>query len=119
MSAAVAALNTVDREVAPAVLGRTLADAALFDGWLGVPGRREQANEALAIARQLDDPALLVRALTACFGTAAFNPEQAGTYFAAAIELARALGAQRRMHQIVVLGPYAATLVEDPAAAPP
>ncbi len=66
--------DTVDGDVAPAVLARALADAALFDGWLGVPARREQATEALAIARQLDDPALLVRALTGCIGTAAFEP---------------------------------------------
>jgi hypothetical protein len=35
------------------VLARALADAALIDGWLGVPERKEQANEALGIARQL------------------------------------------------------------------
>jgi hypothetical protein len=57
---ALADLDTVDREVAPAVLARTLADAALLDGWVGVPERGQQVSEALVIARRLDDPALLV-----------------------------------------------------------
>jgi predicted ATPase len=92
IDAALADLDTAGREVAPAVLARALADAALLDGWTGVPERKEQATEALAIAREVDDPSLLVRALTACFGTAAFTPEQAATYFAEAIELARVLG---------------------------
>ena len=58
--------NQSAHEVAPAVVARALADAALLDGWVGVPERREQAAQSLAIARQLDDPSLLVRALTAC-----------------------------------------------------
>ncbi|OBK22915.1 transcriptional regulator [Mycobacterium asiaticum] len=107
---ALADLNTVDCEVAPAVLARALADVALLDGWVGVPARREQATEALAIARQLDDPALLVRALTGCIGTAAFNPEQAATYFAEAIELARGLGDKWRLSQLLGFQAYAATI---------
>jgi predicted ATPase/class 3 adenylate cyclase/DNA-binding NarL/FixJ family response regulator len=113
---ALADLDTVDREVAPAVLARTLADAALFDGWVGVPERMEQATEALAIARQLDDPSLLVRALTACFGTAAFNPEEAASYFAEAIELARALGDKWRLSQLLGFQAYAAMMAGDPIA---
>jgi predicted ATPase/class 3 adenylate cyclase/DNA-binding CsgD family transcriptional regulator len=97
-------------EVTPAVLARALADAALFDGWLGLPERMEQATEALVIARQLDDPVLLVRALTGCIGTAAFAPEQAATYFAEAIELARALGDKWRLSQLLGFQAYAAVM---------
>lgn len=107
---ALADLDTADREVTPAVRARAMADAALLDGWVGVPERREQATEALAIARQLDDPALLVRALTAAVGTAAFNPEQAGAYFAEAIELARALGDKWRLSQLLGFRAYTATM---------
>ena len=114
---ALADLDTVDREVAPAVLARTLADAALFDGWVGVPERKEQAAEALAIARQLDDPALLVRALTACCGTTAFDAEQAATYFAEAIELARALGDKWRLSRLLGFQAYAAAVTGDAKAA--
>ena len=110
-------LDTVDREVAPAVLARTLADAALFDGWVGAPERKEQAAEALAIARQLDDPALLVRALTACCGTTAFDAEQAATYFAEAIELARALGDKWRLSRLLGFQAYAAAVTGDAKAA--
>jgi predicted ATPase/class 3 adenylate cyclase/DNA-binding CsgD family transcriptional regulator len=117
IDAALADLDTVDREVAPTILARQLADAALLDGWAGVPERREQANEALAIARQLDDPSLLVRALTACCGTAAFNPEQAATYFAEAIELARALGDKWRLSQLLGFQAYVAMMAGDPTAA--
>lgn len=109
---ALADLATLDGEVAPAAL----ADAALFDGWVGVPQRRGQAAEALAIARQLDDPPLLVRALTACFGTAAFNHEEAATYFAEAIGLARALGDKWRLSQLLGFQAYAAMMAGDPIA---
>ncbi len=111
---ALADLDTVDREVAPAMLSRALADVALFDGWVGVPQRREQAAEALAIARQLDDPSLLVRALTGCVGTAAFNPEQAATYFAEAIESARALDDKWRLSQLLGFQAYAAMMAGVP-----
>ncbi|HWS93847.1 MAG TPA: hypothetical protein VN306_15575, partial [Mycobacterium sp.] len=117
IDAALADLDTADREVAPAVLARTLADAALLDGWVGVPERRDQANEALAIARQLDDPSLLVRALTACCGTAAFTPEQAATYFAEAIELARALGDKWRLSQLLGFQVYGAVMSSGDAIA--
>jgi predicted ATPase/DNA-binding CsgD family transcriptional regulator len=114
---ALADLDPVDREVAPAVLARTLADAALFDGWVGAPEPKEQAAEALAIARQLDDPALLVRALTACCGTTAFDAEQAATYFAEAIELARALGDKWRLSRLLGFQAYAAAVTGDAKAA--
>jgi DNA-binding CsgD family transcriptional regulator len=117
MDEALGDLDTVDREVAPAVLARTLADAALFDGWVGVPERREQAAEALAMARQLDDPSLLVRALTACCGTAAFSPEQAEAYFSEAIALARALDDKWRLSQLLGFRAYSAMVIGDPVPA--
>jgi len=45
----------------------------------------DQAEQALAIARELDDPALLSRALTACGAISAHTPEVARPYFAEAI----------------------------------
>ena len=114
---ALADRDTVDREVAPAMLARALADAALLDGWIGVPERREQASEALAIARSLDDPFLLVRALTACCGTGAFSPDEAATYFAEAIELARALGDKWRLSQLLGFQVYGAIMSAGDALA--
>jgi predicted ATPase/class 3 adenylate cyclase/DNA-binding CsgD family transcriptional regulator len=113
IDAALADVDTDKSNVAPTVLARALADAALIDGWLGVPERREQANEALAIARQLDDPGLLVRALTACCGTAAFDADEAASYFAEAIDLARAVGDKWRLSQLLGFYAYAAMMAGD------
>ena len=70
---------------------------------MGATDSMEQALEALAIAREVDDPALLLRALTACGGIAVYNPEVARPYFAEAIGLARAIGDGWRLGQILVL----------------
>jgi predicted ATPase/class 3 adenylate cyclase/DNA-binding CsgD family transcriptional regulator len=117
IDAGLADLATSECQVASAVLARTLADGALLDGWIGVPERREQASEALAIARQLGDPSLLVRALTACCGTAAFDPEQAAMYFAEAIDLARGLGDKWRLSQLLGFQAYALMMAGDAIAA--
>ena len=55
---------------------RALTDQAVLDASVAATDRMGQAEQALAIARDLDDPALVVRALTAC-GIAASrsNPE--------------------------------------------
>jgi DNA-binding CsgD family transcriptional regulator len=117
IDAGLADLATSQHEVATAVRARSLADAALLDGWVGVPERREQAGEALAIARQLDDPKLLVRALTACCGTASFDPEEGATYFAEAIDLARSLGDKWRLSQLLGFQAYATMMAGDAIAA--
>ena len=53
-------------EVAAAVHARALADRALLAALMGAADAVDQAQQALAIAREVDDPALLARALTAC-----------------------------------------------------
>ncbi len=61
---------------------------------VGAVDRLDQAQHALALARDIDDPALLARALTACGFTAAYssNAELARACFTEATELARAVG---------------------------
>ena len=88
-------------QVAPAVRARALADQAVLDASVAATDRLGQAEQALAIARDLDDPALVVRALTACGGIASFNPEVARPYLAEAVDLARALGDRWRLGQIL------------------
>jgi DNA-binding CsgD family transcriptional regulator len=62
----------------------------------------DHAQQALIIARQLDEPALLTRALTACgFIAGFFDAEAARGYLAEAIGLARALGDPWRLSQIL------------------
>ena len=85
-------------------------------------GRRrrepDQAQQALAIAREIDDPALLIRALTACGYIAAyFDAEAAAAYLTEAIGLARHLGDRWRLSQILVAQVVAALAANDPIAA--
>ena len=72
-------------------------------------GRRREPRirleQALAIARDVDDPALLARTLTACGFIAGqgYNAEVARAYFAEAIGLARAVDDRWRLSQILTL----------------
>ena len=84
---------------------------------MGAADSLDQAQQALAIAREVDDPALLARALTACGFIAAYNAELARAYFAEAIGLARALGDRWRLSQILAWQAHAAILAGDPIAA--
>ena len=81
------------------------------------PSNMDQAQQALAIARELDDPALLARALTACGCVAGDNPELARPYFAEASSLARALGDGWRLSQILGWQALGAVMQGDPIAA--
>jgi predicted ATPase/class 3 adenylate cyclase len=91
------ALEAHHLEVAAGVRARALADKAVLGSQLGAADSNDQAQQALALAREIDDPALLARALTACGLTAAFNAELARPFFAEAIDLARRLGDQWRL----------------------
>jgi len=95
--------NTQHPEVAPAVRARALADSAVLGIWAGAADSPDHAQQALAIAREVDDPALLARALTACGYIAAFfDAEAARAYLAEAMGLARALGDRWRLSQILI-----------------
>ena len=79
-------------DVGPAVYARALAEHAFLDTWVTGSATLESALQALAIARELDDPTLLGRVLTACGFTAGYTgeAETARTYFVEASGLARA-----------------------------
>jgi predicted ATPase/DNA-binding CsgD family transcriptional regulator len=110
--------NAQHPEVGPAVRARALADRATLGLWVGAADSPDQAQQALAIARELDDPVLLVRALTARGYIAAyFDAEAAGPYLAEAIGLARDLGDRWRLSQILVAQVVAALAARDPIAA--
>ncbi len=81
---------------------RALADSALLAVLRGTVDRLDHAQQALAMAREADDPALLLRALTACYLIAVFtHPEVAEPYFAEAAGLARELDDRWRLSQIL------------------
>jgi predicted ATPase len=109
--------NAHQAEVAPAVRARTLADKAVLDASVGATDNTDQAQQALAIARELDDPALLAGALIACGCIAGGNPALARPYFAEASSLARALGDGWRLSQILGWQALGAVLQGDPIAA--
>ncbi|MGA9488810.1 MAG: LuxR family transcriptional regulator, partial [Mycobacterium sp.] len=95
--------------VALAVRARALADSAELGLWAGSAESPGRAQQALAIAREVDEPALLARALTACGYLACyFDAERASAYLAEAISLARDLGDRWRLTQILVVQTAAA-----------
>jgi predicted ATPase/class 3 adenylate cyclase/DNA-binding CsgD family transcriptional regulator len=113
--AALADLDAHHAEVAAAVRARALADRAGLAVWVGAADSSDQAQQALAIAREVDDPALLARALTGCGLIAGVvSAEVAGPYFAEAIGLARALDDRWRLSQILAWQATAAISAGDP-----
>ncbi len=106
-----------DPGMAAAVRARALADKAMLDMMLSAADSVDLAHQALALARQIEDPAVLARALTACGFTAAYNAELAGEFFAEAIELARESDDRWRLSQILAWQANAAIAAGDPIAA--
>ena len=99
--------------IAPAVRARALADRVLLAANIGwYAGLPDQADEALTIARQLDNPALLMRALAAC-GLIGFHSEAAQEYRAEAIGLARKLGDRLRLSHILSIETLVASFTGD------
>ncbi len=112
---ALAALDAHQPGLTPGERARALADRALLAAAMGSADSIDQAHQALAIAREVDDPALLAAALTACGYFAAFiNPEVARAYFAEAIELARTDGDRRRLSEALTYQASAALAAGDP-----
>ena len=110
--------DTNHLEVAAAVRAGALADKAVLDAWVAARFNMDQAQQALAIAREVDDPALMARALTACGVLAGYyDREVARPYFDEAISLARAIGDRWRLSQILALQAQGAAIAGDPLAA--
>jgi predicted ATPase/DNA-binding CsgD family transcriptional regulator len=75
--------------VAPSVRARALADRATLAAPVAAIEYTTHADEALSVAREIEDPVLLVRALTACGMVAMYDAGAARQYFTEAIDLAR------------------------------
>jgi predicted ATPase/class 3 adenylate cyclase/DNA-binding CsgD family transcriptional regulator len=108
--------NAPHPEVGAAVRARALADKAVIAAMMRDYRSMDQAEQALAIARELDEPALLARALTACgfIADQGYNVEVARACFAEAIGLARALDDRWRLSQILALQAMGAVTAGDP-----
>jgi predicted ATPase/class 3 adenylate cyclase/DNA-binding CsgD family transcriptional regulator len=110
--------DAVAGPVAPAVRAQALADAAVLDAWtLLTSGKAAaQVEEAVALARQLDDPKLLARALTAAGCVYGYLPAGGGPYFAEAAVLARQTGDLWTLTQILGWQTLIANIVGDPVS---
>ena len=86
--------------------------------WSAPPTAWIRLEQALAIAREVDDPALLARTLTACGFIAGlgYHVEVARAYFAEAIGLARAVDDRWRLSQILAWQATGAYIAGDPIA---
>ena len=104
-------------QVADAAYARALADKAVLDAWVGDIDSLAQAEQALAIARDLDEPTLLARTLTACGFCAGqgYNAAAAWAYFTEAIGLARASDDRWRLSQILAWQAGAGGITGDPS----
>ena len=104
-------------ELTATTRARAMADRALLAVLIGAADSLGQAQQALAMARELDNPALLARALTICYLIAVFtNPEVTGEYFAEAADLARELDDRWRLSQILAWQAREALVAGDPSA---
>jgi DNA-binding CsgD family transcriptional regulator len=92
-----------------ATLARALADKAYLDNMRTVESVAA-ARRAVALARELDDPALLARTLAALGRVTAWDSKQAGPYLSEAAGLARTMGDRWRLSQILYFQALMATL---------
>ncbi len=109
-------LSASHHDVSPAVRARSLADSAALGAFTVDTHGIAKAEEALAIARELDDPVLIARALTSCIAAAAFDVSAALPYISEALDVARQLGDRWRLSQVLAWHSYTACLAGDPVA---
>lgn len=107
-----------DQAIPPATRVRALADQAVLHTWDNtVTSGMQEAEEALAIARELDDPHLIVRALASCVAATIFKADVARLYLAEATDMARRVDEKWRLGQVLGFGALAAILAGNPIAA--
>ena len=82
--------QSAHQHILAVVRGRALADKAALDASRSIHDNLDQAQQAVAIAREINNPALLARALTACGAISSYSADAARPYLAEAIGIARA-----------------------------
>ncbi len=88
-------------EVAPTIWVRAVADQGILANWGGVPLSQDRARDALATARELEDPALITQALIAYGMLATDRADISVPCLAEAVDLARATGDHWNLCQIL------------------
>ncbi len=102
-----------DSNASPAVGVRAVVDRAFLEFWAGLPGRIDEVDHALAAARELEDPALLARALVARGIVVGFDDHASRPYFSEASDLARAIGHGWLLGQMLAWRAYLALIAGD------
>ena len=109
--------NARHTDISAVVRGRALADKATLDASRSIHDNLDEAQQAVAIARDIKDQALLARALTACGAISSYSADAARPYLAEAIGIAREIGDQWRLTAILTWQAYGAFIAGDPIAA--
>ena len=100
--------DTPGADVAPTVWIRAVADQSLLAAWVGAPDRLDRARAAVAIARELDNPALISAALSGCAALVVYDlsVDMLHEYLDEAADQARVSGdrnvlCEARLHQAI------------------
>jgi predicted ATPase/DNA-binding CsgD family transcriptional regulator len=102
------------RDDAPAVWVRAVAENSILASWALVPTELQLAQDAVAVARHLDDPALTAGILTACGVLSTYNLEEAQRCFIEGIEICRAADDRSGLCQIRGYQAFAHEVAGDP-----
>jgi predicted ATPase/class 3 adenylate cyclase/DNA-binding CsgD family transcriptional regulator len=94
----------------PVLWARAIADKATLSSWVDVGDMAAPTFKALEVARDVNDPALLCRVLTACACITAHDAELSRPFFAEAADLARELGDSWRLCQLLGRQAYGAMI---------
>jgi predicted ATPase/class 3 adenylate cyclase/DNA-binding CsgD family transcriptional regulator len=113
-----------------ALHARAIADSATLKAYLGptestdpreqvraLAQEIERADQALAIAREIDDPALVLRALVARGSVTSFSVAVAKPYLDEAAAIARTLGDRWRLCRTLSLQAFGQVIAGNPLAA--
>ena len=103
--------------IAPAVWAGAVAYQSILCGFMGISMDLVRTQEALTVARQLDDSTLVAQCLRACGMAAIYDHAVAEEYFAEAIELARINDDRWSLCQIFSYQATAFVLAGEPTAA--
>lgn len=103
--------------ITPAVRAGAVIERQFLAAWLGLPTELSAAQDALGVARQLNDPALITRALITCGMSAVYTPDVVQRYFAEATELVRAAGDRWTLCQILSHQATVGAMSGEPTAA--
>jgi predicted ATPase/class 3 adenylate cyclase/DNA-binding CsgD family transcriptional regulator len=96
---------------------RGVADHAILAAGMTMPVDEERAQEALACARDIGDPALVSRCLLACGMLAFYDLARAHACFAEAVEMAEVSGHREMICRIRTMETIATVFAGDPVAA--